>query len=203
MSMINVFNDVRVAESLTILSSVLSKTDLKSGYLIINEDNTINCICYNSIIVSSCLLSCIPGLAIIVDLEKTILYQESLETPDNNAYIPINDFNIIRSIYEYQNTYFKSELKNILHFENINMDENFKDLLSLKSEEGAKWFKTEINGYWICIPVFTGFPKVSKSDKLDLDVYDCGYRYKIIKYTIFKKKLKRSISIVFRTMNLI
>lgn len=88
---------------------------------------------------------------------------------------------------------------------NLRSDPEFESLLSLKSADGAKFYKLRDVNYNkpYFIPVFSGFPNLNKPDTIGATIRDMmDYSHLLVELDIFKKKLKRNIKIVYRTLDL-
>ena len=88
---------------------------------------------------------------------------------------------------------------------NLRSDPEFESLLSLKSADGAKFYKLRDINYNkpYFIPVFSGFPNLNKPDTIGATIRDMmDYSHLLVELDIFKKKLKRNIKIVYRTLDL-
>lgn len=88
--------------------------------------------------------------------------------------------------------------------EDLRANEEFETLLNLKSDQGLKYFK--LNGEKpneiFLIPMFAGFIKLSKPDKIGIRVFDTRDGFLIVEFNIFKKKINRSISLYCRIIKL-
>lgn len=82
-------------------------------------------------------------------------------------------------------------------------DESFEKYASIKAENGCMFYKLiGYNGNPYYIPIMTGFPKLAKSDDIDIIVYknindDNSY---LIREIIHKKKLKCDYDVFFRSL---
>jgi len=84
-------------------------------------------------------------------------------------------------------------------------DPEFSKLLALKAADGMKFYKMPNNELYSIsyLPVFTGFPAIVKNDCISAKVYkDSTEGYSIVEYTIYKNKLKDSIKMYYRILNL-
>ena len=87
----------------------------------------------------------------------------------------------------------------------LRSDPEFESLLSLKSADGAKFYKLRDINYNkpYFIPVFSGFPNLNKPDTIGATIRDLmDHCHLLVELDIFKKKIKRNIRIVYRTLDL-
>ena len=90
----------------------------------------------------------------------------------------------------------------LVKYDNLHEDQNFLSLTELKSADGLGFYKVfDQNHNMYKIPMFTGFVKFNKGDKVDLEIYDDGAYY-INKFTIRKKKINYPVDVYFMTLKL-
>jgi len=218
----NIQFDNRVAECLDVLSTVMSKSDLDASYIVIYPSNDFYCISDETVIFHSVLLSNIPDMnTLYINTKYTLIIQgiteekdeenEDEDTPkikpdkiySRSHYIPLEDIFIKNTIDRNLDLYRNHNYPIILQKYAFSSTEEFDPFRSLKAANGAKMYKniTDDNEF-IAFPMFSGFPKLAKSDGMDLTVYKQDNKYNLVEFTIYKKKVKRNINVLFRVMNL-
>ena len=160
---------------------------------------------------------------LMIEMMDTMVYLVALSNPISATSEPIGftitinenkelvpsplDKNSIMILFNYYSYYSTIAIKNPLIADdpNVQDDPEFDKLMQLKSAEGMKLYKlrnTELYGTTF-IPIFTGFPALTKSDSIAVKVYkDDIDGYSVVEYTIFKNKLKENIRMYFRILNL-
>src|SRR5574344_1040923 len=108
-------------------------------------------------------------------------------TPDTRLYIGLQTIERIRKSLDsyYNNMIFEGPDK-IAKFTNIQDNQNFNILLSMKSADGTfPYIRSEEH----IITLFNGLLPILKNDKIDLSVYDfCGYFF-TVDFEIVKKRV--------------
>ena len=82
-------------------------------------------------------------------------------------------------------------------------DEEFAKISDVKSENGCVFYKLiGFNGKPYFIPIMNSFPKLNKSDDIDIIVYKNIYNDDsyIVRETIHKSKIKSDYDVFFRTL---
>lgn len=187
-----------------LLPSVLTLTDYEFCKVMI-VDNIAHIVCRDTLFISIP-LDTIPGPNIYIDLNESRPY---IEDPDG-TYRVITDYLTIdtmnRYYYEYysgindpMDTYGKAI---VYTCEDLNQKDEFQEFLSLKSAQGARFFTNTDPNNFFTLPIFTGFPKLNKADKLTLIVRQLDYKYRMVEMIIYKKKINRTISIKYRLLNM-
>jgi len=216
MYMNNILVDNRVAEVLSVLSTVMSKAnDLDDSYIVIYPNNNFYCISSETVIWHSIIINNIPDMnTIYIDTKKTLEIQSIPKELDENGkvktylytashYIPMEDIFLKNTIDTNLNMYINHNYKVILYKDAFSDTEEFDPFRNLKADDGAKMYKyITDNSYFVMFPMFTGFPKLSKSDSMNLTVYKQDDKYNLVKFDIYKKKIKRNIEVLFRVMDL-
>ena len=87
-------------------------------------------------------------------------------------------------------------------YENVQDDELFNELTGLKSKDGLRYYDMYDQNHNVYkIPMFTGFIKVNKGDKVDIEVYDLvNFPYLMNKFIVRKKKLNYPVQVYFKTI---
>ena len=198
----NILVDNRVAECLSVLSSVMSKAnDLDYSYIVIYPNNHFYCISGEAVIWHSILINTIADInTIYIDTKSTLEVQSIPKELDEEGkvksylytsahYIPLNDIFIKNTIDTNLAMYINHNYEVILYKDGFSDTEEFDPYRNLKADDGARMYKniTDDN-YLICFPMFTGFPKLSKSDSMNLTVYKQDNKYHLVKFDIYKKK---------------
>lgn len=216
MYMNNILVDNRVGEALSVLTTVMSKAnDLDDSYIVIYPNNHFYCISGETVIWHSILINSIPDMnTVYIDTKSTLEIQAIPKEFDEEGkvksylytsshYIPMDDIFLKNTIDRNLNMYIDHGYEVILYKEGFTDSEEFDPFRGLKADDGAKMYKdiTDDNKL-VMFPMFTGFPKLSKSDSMNLTVYKQDDKYNLVKFDIFKKKMKRNIEVLFRVMNL-
>ena len=92
----------------------------------------------------------------------------------------------------------------IAEYEDLRSNEEFESLISMKAAEGMKFFRLPSlvdPGKSILIPIFSGFPKLSKPDKIGVIALKDDISV-LIRFIIYKKKFNRNIDMYFRILDI-
>lgn len=185
--------DVRVPQAKKLIEGIVSKSDLAKSDIMITGDNTLVIIVRDTVMYTVKLndVPCLPSISFrYVDLT------------DEGEYIPNNYllYNI-SSLYNYYNS---STLLKLASEPVLRGNDEFENLLNLKSSDGAEFFKINGSSIGECyfVPIFSGFPAINKADKIGIDIYDLRDGHLLVNMNIFKKKINRDIKMYFRTINL-
>ena len=165
--------------------------------MIINVDNTslsIIPIEYDTGVLFSCVYKDILGI------EDPKIF-DSMKKP-MSAPMTIMD----KKILGYYHDYIESvkHLPIVAQYDTLRGNDQYEELLALKSTDGARFFRligddpTKVYH----IPVFTGFPNLSKTDKIGIVVYSFGDGVLLCQYNIYKKKINKNITQFFRILDL-
>lgn len=148
----------------------------------------------------------------LVDLKETMenlnpvigfKYPEIIDLPEEDDYI--NNQEVINRIYPLY-TQYNSIINStpVLNIDNVRADPLFEELISMKADEGMKFYKVnDLNGNVYAIPIFTGCPSLSKQDTADLAIYDFDYNKALVSYIINKKKINRVMRMNFVILKII
>lgn len=198
---INLYKDQRFSVARELLVSMLGQKDIENTIAFINEKNELICMVRETAIFICNLGNIAPGFPMYIDCEATFAIDP--QCIDSSCYVPILDIRKINQMHDYYNRYINIKYPLIYHRDNMEMDEEFAEYLSAKSAEGAKFYKgiSLENNKQFMFPVFSGFPKLLKNDTLGLSVFMMDNEHYMIEMDIFKKKIGRIISIVYRVLN--
>ena len=112
---------------------------------------------------------------------------------------------MISKFYAYRNySTIHESFPVVAHIDELRGNEDFESLISLKADDGMKYFKIlglDMKTTYF-IPMFSGFPGLSKPDKMGITIYDIHNGFLINRMTIFKKKINRTINVYFRSIRL-
>lgn len=189
--------DPRIEQTRKIVESIISKTLLYNTQVMITNDNLIVCVVDNTILYIIELKNIVepyPSIAFmygdIIDLEV-------------DEYIP--NIHLLHSLSSLFTTYITQKSQNPIVASNgeLRGNEQFEQLLAMKAAEGMKYFNLiGKNNTNYKIPIFSGFPNLSKQDLIGINVYDQLDGHLIIEMNIFKKKINRNIDMYFRTLKI-
>lgn len=191
--------DIRIPEVKHLLQGMLGKADLKSAEIMVTGDfvlaNVLNTAIYSIKLSTS-----------VNDFDNILCfrYEESMELEEDEI---VQNPLLFKKLERYYLEYILSIPQYpLLCFDNdLRNDPNYEQLLKLKSADGMKFYQMHGKSFSDCyfIPVFSGFPKVNKSDKIGIHVYRLldGNHF-LIQYTINKVKLKKEFQITFRILDL-
>ena len=184
-----IFKDIRAPEARKLLGSFD-----KNSYVIING-NLIIILTDNSIIYTF-------RLKTSVDYYVMAFQIMSLEN------IPEDSLIYDKSIEDFVNLRWSSIATNgniIANIEELRGNEEFERLIDMKASEGMHYFKMpriDIPGRSVMIPIFSGFPKLSKPDKIGIKVIDNNSGTLLVNFHIFKKNMNRDIDMYFRILDI-
>lgn len=190
--------DSRIEQVRKIVEAIIPKTLqqytnvlVNSNTLVLNQNNTL---LYN-----------IP-LKGIAEIYPPIAfnYWSIVEFEDPNSYI--DDRFILDGMVK-MNLYYESIKQTcplVAYDANIRQNEEFENLLSLKSDERLRYFKMPgINpNDTFLIPMFAGFISLSKQDEMGMKVYAIDDQFLLLEMDIFKKKINRNYSVCCRIMRI-
>ena len=191
-------NEEILAESLMKIPGVLKSNEIPNArYMVYNGD-------------------------LLIEMYNTTVYLVKLNNPISNTMEPIG-FNIIidnkvlipqplkkediNTLFRYYN-YYKNipYTKSIIaQREELENDPAYSELMKLKSAEGMKFFKLPNDSLYgtSFIPVFNGFPYTVKGDNISIKVYtDDIEGYSVVEYSIYKTKIKDTVKLYFRILNI-
>lgn len=176
---------------------ILKSNEIPNAYFIVNRDLLI--ICLQATILYSAKLPQDTGLdykvfTAYIDENKEMIPME----------VPINNYGY----------YYELAKRIECHYpvyctaNNITEDPAFQELINMKAADGMKFYKVHgtfdnrIHTWFI--PVFSGFPSLTKQDKADIIIKkESSYsRYFIVNYHIYKAKIKQYVDMYFTTIEL-
>ena len=193
------YKDLRMIDVRKVISGAVAKRDLDFTTIYI-KDNIVLFVVRDTILIVSRLL---PEFCNNYG-EICCRYKDICNLNDDEY---IGDYFLLK---EMRNLfiYYISNINNypiLASDSNLRSDPEFESLLSLKSADGAKFYKLRDINYNkpYFIPVFSGFPNLNKPDTIGATIRDMmDYSHLLVELDIFKKKLKRNIKIVYRTLDL-
>lgn len=194
------YKDIRMVDVRKIISGAVAKRDLDNTTIYV-KNNVVLLLVRDTILIVSQLL---PDFDTNNPTEICCRYSDICNLNDDeyiDSYFLLKE---ARSLYCY---YIESiDMYPRVAFDpDLRSDPEFEKLLSLKSADGAKFYKLRDINYNIpyFIPVFSGFPNLNKPDKIGASVRDLmDGDHLLIELDIFKKKIKRNIKIIYRTLDL-
>lgn len=189
--------DPRIPQARKLIESMISKSDLNYSTALITKDNTLVIIVRETAIYITQLTNIQPGFDICFS------YRDIIDLEEDEYEANIREFAMIKSLYKHY-TSMETEQNKLAGEDELRGDNEFERLLSLKSADGAEFYK--INGKHIgetyFVPIFSGFPSVNKSDKIGINVYNLHDGHFLNVMIIYKKKINRIMKIYFRTIDL-
>ena len=120
------------------------------------------------------------------------------EKIENKNYMSYRLYNFIIDKYRYLSEY-ANRMNIICEMDNMEMDEVFVDLLKLKAKDPVHKYILDN----IYLPVFYGYLPINKADTLSVKGGLLEDNTILIKYTVYKKKLKSNIDIYLRLLPLL
>ena len=200
---LEVYKDQRFPRAKELLVSMLGKKDIENTSALVNQYNYLVCVVRETAIFICYLGDNIPfGNPIYIDCEST--FALLADDPDSTKYIPILDIRKINQLNEYYVRYTNTTNYTLIyHKDNMELEPDFAEFLSIKSTDGAKFYKgiSTDNCNKFMFPIFTGFPKLLKNDTLSLNVYMMDNLHYMIEMDIFKMKIKGNIKLIYRVLN--
>lgn len=191
-------NDSRVSQAKKILESVIGSAERKSCKVMITRDNTLVIIVMDTAIYMSKLINVEYGEVIAFDYFKSSTLEENEFLMDKTL-IPIIEYIYILYIEIINNP------EKLLAFDNeLRGNIEIERLIGLKSADGCNFYKLygkNINEIYY-FPFFSGFPNISKPDKLGFEVYRFDNTHCVNVMNIFKKKINREVKVIYRVINL-
>lgn len=181
---------------------ILKSNEIPNAYFIVNKDLLIMCL--QSTVLYATYLPQDTGLyskvfTAYIDENKEMV---PVEVPVNNT-----ESNNYAYYYELVNRIgYHYHIYATLH--DVQDDPEFQELMNLKAADGMRFYK--VHGMlgskmhtWF-VPVFSGFPSLTKQDKLDITIKkENNYsRYCIVNYHIFKAKVKQHVDMYFTILEL-
>jgi len=200
--------DPRLDQVQKIVESLVTKSLLSNTNCLVTSDNTL------VLLVDDTLLYIVPlnnevSYPSIGFSYAKFMYEVSSKsiTDFTTASLDIYDTFITIKLLNFRTAYYGYELEQVMPVafnDDLKTDESFTDYLSIKSDDGMKYYKLPAlqPGKQYMIPIFTGFPNITSQDKLGVYVYDLYNGFLIGRFKIFKKKINRDINIFFRMLDI-
>lgn len=201
--MISIIKDPRIIEVKRIINSIgISKSDLSFSDMMLTNDNKL------VVIVRETVLYVVPLMN--TDFISNNYYGFNKDCLEDNRLKEdefLNDTNIVFKNYDMYLNYMSIIIGSVPIMVENNLRENdkFEECLSLKADDGARFFK--LNGYELnqtfFIPVFSSFLSLNKPDTVGIEIYTLPIQgIYLNKMNIYKKKINRIINMFFRTLDL-
>ena len=193
------YKDLRMVDVRKIISGAVAKRDLDFTTIYI-KDNIVLFVVRDTILIVSQLL---PEFCNNYG-EICCRYKDICNLNDDEY---ISDYFLLKEIRNLF-IYYISNINNypiLASDSDLRSDPEFESLLSLKSADGAKFYKLRDINYNkpYFIPIFSGFPNLNKPDTIGATIRDLtDHCHLLVELDIFKKKIKRNIRIVYRTLDL-
>ena len=168
--------DIRIEQVRKIVESIITSTMYEFTEVLVTSNILI-------LVVDKTVLYYIPLKDIPVDCGPDISFIYSNIVIYENPNYYINDVILGINLHNFLNTYLtvSNNGRVIAYNEDVRLDENFESLLSLKADDGMKFYKMpsdDIIYKTIMIPVFSGFPSINKQDNQKLG--QVSFRYGFI-----------------------
>lgn len=158
----------------------------------------------------------IPGNTLLIFIvENTSMFKLNLKNDIDYVYsagegvhrkgLEIYDREIFNPLYDKYLRYYNFINTNLpLAYDNeLRDNERFEQLLSLKASDGFKFYHLpDYNDPSECylIPMFAGFIKLNKADKIGVAIYDLDQLNHLIRFKIYKNKINREVEMICRTL---
>ena len=195
------YKDLRMVDVRKVILGAVSKRDLDFTTIYV-KDNIVLLVVRDTILIVSQLL---PDFCINNNSGEICCRYKDICNLNDDEYV--DDYFLLKQTRNLF-IYYINNINNypiLASDSNLRSDPEFESLLSLKSADGAKFYKLRDINYNkpYFIPVFSGFPNLNKPDTIGATIRDLmDYSHLLIELNIFKKKLKRNIRIVYRTIDL-
>lgn len=191
--------DPRIKQTKEIIKTLVgSKSEiLNSIKVMITRENTLVIIVLDTSIYSVDLIG-------FIETNPIGFYYRDIIS-DDQVVINHSVFNEVSSYYSFYINFLNNTP--LAYEDNIRENnESFEEYTSLKSADGAKFYKLKnlnnINISYI-VPIFSGFPSLNKQDELSIYIYDLmDNTHVMVNLRVNKKKLKRTVNIYYRTLDL-
>lgn len=188
--------DPRVPIIRKIISNIVSKTLFEFTNVLVTVDNTLVFTVLDTVLYTFHLNNA-PVLQPISFNYKMI------EELGEDEYIQDNMIMIrLQKLYEYYMN--ERNCKPVVASDNeLRGNDQFEELLKLKTDDGMKFFKMNGNtlGSSYFVPVFTKFPSLNKSDGIGINIMDLLDGHLLIEMSINKKKIGGIINMYYRTLD--
>ena len=155
------------------------------------------------------------GTFLIFTVENTVMFKLPLKNDIGYVYsagvgvhrkgLEICDpalFDPVYSKYLAYSNFISTNLP-LAYDDELRNNESFEQLLALKAADGFKFYHLpDFNnpGKSYLIPMFAGFIKLTKADKVGVAIYDLDQLNHLIKFKIYKSKLNREVEMICRTL---
>lgn len=217
-----ILEDQRLPVIKKLLESTIKLVELQGSIIYVSSDNTVYIISNEgSVLYCFNISECIPDCDFMIDAYNTFQYK-IVENNDPNiktktakiSLYNLSDYecilntdfiakkNCIDKINQY--IYHADIYPIIAKEENIlkgPYGKTMMEYLSLKADQGAKFFKYYDQNISYMFPICTGFPSLTKADDMDIIVRQMENHYEMIELIVHKKKIGRDFRIIFRTLN--
>ena len=191
--------DARFIQAISVLKTVIGEVALETALISIGIDNRVVCVTYGSVIYTFYLNDVMNGNKIYCNylyvkyrdkypMFATIPYSQ--QDKDLLDYVVDQYMNLIQS-YQLINT-----------ADNVQDDILFQKYMEMKADDGCELYRIGQPGNMSFFSIFAGFPKMNKSDKLNLYSYRVDEYSQINRMELFKKKVNRVVDIYYRAMDL-
>lgn len=191
-------NEEILAESLMKIPGVLKSNEVPNArYMVYNGDLLIEM--YNTTVylvkLSNPISNTMEPIGFNIIIDNKVLVPQPLKKEDTNT--------LFRYYNYYKNIPYTKSI--IAQREELENDPAYSELMKLKSAEGMKFFKLPNDSLYgtSFIPVFNGFPYTVKGDSISIKVYtDDIEGYSVVEYSIYKTKIKYTVKLYFRILNI-
>lgn len=196
----NMIKDCRISEVRNIVETVVGKAD-REGEKGITEvlvlEREVAIFVDKTVLFLVPLKNYVPGSASLAFRYCDICKFEDKNSCIHDVFLHNNLIDAYNLYIEFMNTrsIVASDCK-------LRDNEEFEKLLSLKSDQGMRFYKLPGIDTTYLIPVFSGFPSLNKGDEIGIEVYDLLDGHLLNKMIISKKKINRDILLLYRTLKL-
>ena len=191
--------DARFIQAISVLKTVIGEVALETALISIGIDNRVVCVTYGSVIYTFYLNDVMNGNKIYCNY----LYVKHRDKYPMFATIPYSqqDKDLLNYVVDkYMNLIQSYQLINTA--DNVQDDILFQKYMEMKADDGCELYRIGQPGNMSFFSIFAGFPKMNKSDKLNLYSYRVDEYSQINRMELFKKKVNRVVDIYYRAMDL-
>lgn len=192
--------DARFIQAISVLKTVMGEVALETALITIGIDNRVVCITYGSVIYTFFLKDVMNGPALYCNYlyvkhrEQYPMYAEIPYSQQDKDFLDYVAGSYMNQIQTYQLLNTATDVQDL---------ENFQQYIDMKADDGCELYKIGQPGNMSFFSIFAGFPKMNKSDKLNLYSYRVPDGYsQINRMELFKKKANRIVDIIYRGMDL-
>lgn len=205
------YKDPRIPQARKVATALFNKAFLSCSNtfndMMISDDNNLVIINEQTLIYSIPLLGeqLLPAINLQLNLNVNPFVDSNGEVRKDDGDEYMSDIHLLKTMNDCYQYYLGAENNNSLLCEEDELqgNEEFAKLLAMKKAQGLKFYKmfgTDMKEY--LVPIFTGFPKMNKSDKINIKIFNLSNEHQLVVFYIFKKKINRWYKMYFRTITI-